>query len=112
MNKKLLLTFGLLLTIIIVLLLSPGANELQPGEVVQQGDIEISDSLTYTHEILYPKSFSRPPRVEIKLITGSGYLEIVEQRSDGFVFKSSHLGYSVAEGAQVKWRAAGFVNNN
>lgn len=112
MNKKLLLLTGLVLIVAGVLVFLPDSKELQPGEVVQKGNIEISDSLIYQHNIVYPKIFSRSPHVEIKLTKGSGYLEIVEQRVDGFVFKSSNLGYSVADGAHVEWTATGFTSKN
>jgi len=73
--------------------------------------IEVSNSESYLHDVLYPKKFSSLPRLSIKLTKGSGYLESVEQRLDGFVFKTSSLGYSEAEGAYVEWKARGFTND-
>ena len=108
--KKWPLVIGVALIVAVVFL--PDSNELQEGEVVQKGALEISDSLTYQHEIIYLQKFSILPRLNIKLIKGSGYLEIIEQRLDGFIFKSSNLGYSVAEGAHVEWTAAGFPGEN
>ena len=106
--KKLLA--AVVLVIVAIMLLSKSGG-LQDGEIAQMGSVEISDSLSYMHEVLYPERFDTAPRVKIKLTTGSGYLEIIEQRADGFVFKSSNLGYSVAEGAHVEWTAFGIVAN-
>lgn len=108
MKKRLIIAGAVVLAIISIMFL-PESNELQDGEIAQTGSVEISDSLSYTHDILYPEKFSATPRVKIKLTKGSGYLEIIEQRPDGFIFKSSSLGYSLAEGAHVEWVASGFV---
>lgn len=110
MKKRLLIT-GVVVLMIIAIMFLPESNELQDGEIAQTGSVEISDSLSYTHDILYPEKFSATPRVKIKLIKGSGYLEVIEQRPDGFIFKSSNLGYSLAEGAHVEWVASGFVSD-
>lgn len=107
--KKRLIIAGVVVLAIIAIMFLPESNELQDGEITQTGSIDISDSSSYTHDVLYPKKFSTSPRVKIKLTKGSGYLEIIEQRADGFIFKSSNLGYSVAEGAQVEWAASGFI---
>ncbi len=107
--KKMLLVLALVVIVIGVFLIPYGADELQAGEVRQQGSIEISNSLNYKHNILYVDEFNSLPRVKIELVKGSGYLEIIEQRTDGFIFKSSNLGYSVAEGAHVEWAATGFM---
>jgi hypothetical protein len=91
--------------------LSPESDELQEGEVAQTAIIEVSNSTGYQHDVLYPKKFSSLPRLKVKLIKGSGYLEAVEQHLEGFVFKTSSLGYSETEGAYVEWTAKGFINN-
>jgi len=88
-----------------------GSDELQKGEIEQSASIEVSNSESYLHDVQYPKKFSSLPRLSIKLTKGSGYLEAVEQRLDGFVFKTSSLGYSEAEGAYVEWKARGFIDN-
>ena len=90
----------------------PDEDELLEGEVMQTGEIEISKSLTYKHEVFYPKKFSILPNVTIKLAKGSANIEVLEQRVDGFIFKSSNLGYSVTEGAHVEWTATGLLNGN
>lgn len=109
--KKILAAAVVLALVIAVFMFLSERDGPQDGEVAQTGSVEISDSLSYTHEVLYPEPFHILPRVKIKLTTGSGYLEIIEQRADGFIFKSSNLGYSVAEGAHVEWAAVGFVDN-
>ena len=105
-----LLVIGAVLLAVAAFVFLPDEHELLEGEIVQTGNIEISDSLTYKHEVLYPKMFSVLPNVTIKLTKGSANIEVVEQRVDGFVFKSSSLGYSVAEGAHVEWTATGLLN--
>ena len=105
--KKFLLVSVVVVFVIAMFMLLSEADRLQEGEIAQSGSIEISNSLSYKHDVLYPEKFSASPRVKIKLTKGSGYLEIVEQRTDGFIFKSSNLGYSVAEGAHVEWVASG-----
>lgn len=109
--KKILAASIVLALVIAVFMFVTERDGPQDGEVAQIGSVEISDGLSYTHEVLYPEPFHILPRVKIKLTTGSGYLEIIEQRADGFVFKSSNLGYSVAEGAHVDWTAFGIVAN-
>ena len=110
--KKGLLVIGVAVVLLAVYLLQPGEDVLQPGETVQNGRIEVSNSTSYQHDITYSQIFTSLPRIKVKLITGSGYLEIVEQRVDGFIFKTSHLGYAEAKGAYVEWTAAGFIENN
>ena len=105
--KKILLVSAVVVFVVAMFMLRPDADRLQEGEIAQSGSIEISNSLSYKHDVLYPEKFSASPRVKITLTKGSGYLEIIEQRADGFIFKSSSLGYSVAEGAHVEWIASG-----
>ena len=107
--KKLLFVSTAAILVIMVLVLLPESDQLQDGEIVQAGSMEISDSTVYKHEVYYPEKFSASPRVKIKIKKGSANLEVIEQRTDGFVFKASNLGYSVADGAHVEWTASGFV---
>jgi hypothetical protein len=109
--KKLYLVFASVVIFLAVYALLSGSDELQEGEVEQTAIIEVSNSESYQHNVLYPKKFSSLPRFSMKLIKGSGYLEAVEQRLDGFVFKTSSLGYSEAEGAYVEWKARGFIDD-
>jgi len=106
--KKILLIFGVAVLSVALFILLPESNDLQEGEFVQTSSIEISKSENYKHEVFYPEKFSSPPRLEIKFTKGRGYLEIVEQRVDGFIFKASNLGYIEAEGAYVEWTATGY----
>ena len=107
MMKKTLFVFALVCITLSAYPFYPQSNEFKPGEIVQTGGLEISNSPTYTHDVIYPETFGNLPRVTIKLTKGSANLEIVEQRVDGFIFKTSNLGYSVAQGAHVEWTAAG-----
>lgn len=107
--KKLLLLFGAAFVFVMVYLSSSTPDALRQGEILQTGSVEVSNNTSYQHEVFYPEKFSSLPEVNIKFVSGSGYLEIVEQRLDGFVFKTSNLGYSEAEGARVEWRATGFI---
>jgi len=109
--KRLYLVFALVVIFLAVYALMPESEVLQEGEVEQTASIEVSNSESYLHNVLYPKKFSALPRLSIRLTKGSGYLEAVEQRLDGFVFKTSSLGYSEAEGAYVEWKARGFIDN-
>ena len=108
MTKKKLILLGAL-ALAIVFMLLPEFNGLQDGESVQTGIIEISDKQNYKHDVFFPEKFISQPRVEISFTKGSGYLDILEIRTDGFVFKVSNLGYSVAEGAYVQWVATGVI---
>lgn len=107
---KVLVVPVVLIVMAMVYVLMPEADRLQDGEVSQTGSIEISDRLSYKHEVFYPARFNVMPRVKIKLTKGSANLEIIEQRVDGFIFKASNLGYSVAEGAHVDWVASGLIS--
>jgi hypothetical protein len=109
--KKIFLMFAVIIMLLVVYILLPDSDALRQGEIEQTASIEVSNSDSSQHNVLYPKQFSSLPRLTIKLTKGSGYLEAVEQRLDGFVFKTSSLGYSEAEGAYVEWRAKGFVDN-
>lgn len=110
--KKLLFVSGAALIVVAAFLFFSGSSKLNEGEVLQSGVIEISNSLTYRHNIVYPEKFRMLPRIDIKLRKGSGNLEIIEQRTDGFIFTASNLGYSVAEGAHVEWSAIGLLPEN
>ena len=110
MLKKLFAAVAAAVVLLAAYALFPESGELQEGEVVQGARLEVSNSTSYQHNVLYPEKFSSLPRLKIKLITGSGYLDVVEQRVDGFVFKTSNLGYSETEGAFVEWDARGFIN--
>jgi hypothetical protein len=106
MTKKKLIVFVVVICAIIFMLL-PRTNDLREGESIQTGTIEISNSDVYRHDVLFPEKFATPPSVEIEFTSGSGYLEVVETRSDGFVFTTSNLGYAASQGAFVKWLAIG-----
>ena len=110
--KKLLSIFAVAIISVAIYMLLPDSDELQEGEIVQTNSVEISNSTSYQHDVFYQITFNSLPMVKIKLTKGSGYLEIIEQRADGFIFKTSHLGYSEAEGAFVEWTASGFIDNN
>ena len=105
--KKILLMAGVLAMVIAVFAIPDEPEELLEGEFIQNGNLEISNSAHSKHHVIYPEIFSTLPAVTIKLVTGRGNLEIIEQRTDGFIFKSSNLGYSVAEGAHIAWVATG-----
>lgn len=110
--KILLAVFAAVVFTVAATMLLPESDELQKGEIVQTNSIEISNTDNYEHEVIYPENFSSLPRVKIKLTKGSANLEIVEQRTDGFIFKASNLGYNIAEGAHVVWTAAEIHNGN
>jgi hypothetical protein len=109
MTKKKLTILGVSILAAVVFMLWPEFDGLQDGDAVQTGIIEISNNDNYKHDVFFPKRFASPPRVEISLTKGSGHLEIIETRTDGFVFKISNLGYSVVEGAYVQWVATGKI---
>lgn len=110
--KKILLISGLIALAIVVFALPDEPEELLAGEFMQEGSLEISSSMHSKHSVIYPEIFAALPRVDIKLVTGRGNLEILEQRADGFIFKSSNLGYSVADGAHVAWVAIGLEDKH
>jgi len=109
--KKLFLVVAVAVICLALYTLLPVTDELLEGEVLQTAIIEVSNSTGYQHDVIYPEKFSSLPRLKVKLIKGSGYLETVEQHLDGFVFKTSNLGYSEAEGAYVEWGARGFIDD-
>ena len=110
--KKILLIIALIGIVIAVFALPDQPEELLAGEFIQDGRLEISNSPHSKHDVIYPEIFGALPTVSIKLLTGRGNLEIIEQRADGFIFKSSNLGYSVAEGAHVAWVATGLEDRH
>jgi len=108
--KNLLSVFAAAAVFALSYLLFSGPDELQEGEIVRTGSMEISNSTSYQYDVPYQARFSSLPELKIELIKGSAYLEVVEQRVDGFIFKTSNLGYSEAEGAYVEWSATGFID--
>jgi hypothetical protein len=109
--KKIISVFAVVAVIVITYLWLSAPRKLLEGEIVQTDSIEVSNKTNNLHEVVYPQSFSSLPRLKLKLSKGSGYLDVVEQRVDGFIIKTSNLGYSEAEGAYVEWTARGFINN-
>jgi hypothetical protein len=108
--KKFLVVVVVAAVIAAVYLLLSDTEVLPEGQVMRTGTLEISNKTSYKHDVSFPETFSELPEVEIRLVKGSGYLEILETRLDGFSFKTSNLGYSEAEGAHVEWKATGLVN--
>ncbi len=109
MIKKKIILLVISIFVVAGYLLLSETRELQEGESAQTGVAEISDSNSYKHEVSFPKEFISVPRIEVSLIKGRGYLDILEKRSDGFIFKVSNLGYTVSEGAHVQWVATGII---
>lgn len=91
-------------------MLLSGTEELQEGQVMHSGTLQVSNKRSYIHDVVFPQTFAEQPQVAVKLIKGNGSPEILETRLDGFSFIVKDLGYSEVEGAHVEWKATGFVN--
>lgn len=73
----------------------------------QTDTLEISDRNDAVFEVFYPAPYKMPPTLKVRFIKGRGTIEFVEQRADGFRFKTRDVGYMVGEGAHVEWSATG-----
>jgi hypothetical protein len=81
-----------------------GAN----GTPLRQADsIQVSGRSDQVFEVFYPHAFARAPNLKVRFAKGDGTLEFVEQRADGFKFKTRDVGFITSVGAEVEWVATG-----
>lgn len=101
---------AIFLTITIILYIFPINSEPTNGMYNQTDAIQISERENYIFQVYYPRPYSTIPNLKLKLTHGHGKLEIVEQRKDGFSFKSIEVSYNTDIGAHVQWTASGYIN--
>ncbi|WP_295550810.1 hypothetical protein [uncultured Pseudacidovorax sp.] len=83
-----------------------GANS---GPLRQSDSIKVSDRSDDVFEVFYPRAFAHAPNLKVRFVRGNGTLEFVEQRADGFKFKTHEVAFFSDLGAEVEWVAAGNV---
>lgn len=88
-----------------IYLWSPGSGLAR--QTLQTGTMEISNRRDDVLEVFYAKPFRTPPNLNVRFTKGSGEIELVEQRADGFRFKTRTVSYISVEGAHIEWLATG-----
>jgi hypothetical protein len=102
------LFFGLCVFLTVGIYIYTIKNEQPDTSNAQSGLVKISERNGRHHEVFYPKQYVSPPNLTVDLATGLGArIELIEQRTDGFVFTASNISWSGSEGASVKWEANG-----
>jgi hypothetical protein len=87
----------------------PDSLNSQPSYHTQTGKMELTKRTDSDCEVFYPRPFANTPNLTLRASKGSVEMRILEQRPDGFRFRTGSLSYSVGVGLWVEWEARGIL---